>query len=269
MKLVLLYCDDGDDDETDMIINTDTIYYVSQTGSDSNNGRSVATAFATLDHAMTVIGSLVVTPNVTVTVQLVDGVIPVATEIVPPAIGGNLIIQGNASDITAVTLHVSVPNAISIKGNQRTTWKNFTFTASAASVSGFELWGTSLTHLGSIKWSTNMTGDLITMREASTLVHDANFEIATQASRYLSIQGECEMDMNNLTVTLTGTPNWANQFITLFKGYARIESTTFSGSATGTRYFVAQSGVINTNGAGASYLPGNVAGSTATQGQYL
>ena len=43
---------------------------------------------------------------------------------------------------------------------------------------------------------------------------------------------------------------------------------TFVGSATGARYSVALNGVIQTTGAGASYLPGNSAGSSATGGQY-
>jgi HK97 family phage major capsid protein len=44
---------------------------------------------------------------------------------------------------------------------------------------------------------------------------------------------------------------------------------TFSGSATGTRYLANGNAVVFTNGGGASYLPGNAAGSTATGGQYL
>jgi len=42
---------------------------------------------------------------------------------------------------------------------------------------------------------------------------------------------------------------------------------TFSGSATGPRYLSATSGHINTGGGGASYFPGNAAG-TATTGDY-
>jgi hypothetical protein len=46
-------------------------------------------------------------------------------------------------------------------------------------------------------------------------------------------------------------------------------SDTFSGSATGARHSVTGNGYLFTNGAGASYLPGNAAGSTASGGQYL
>ncbi|MBX3583815.1 MAG: DUF2793 domain-containing protein [Rhizobiaceae bacterium] len=43
---------------------------------------------------------------------------------------------------------------------------------------------------------------------------------------------------------------------------------TSSGTFTGARYSVTLNGVIQTNGGGASYFPGNSAGSTATGGQY-
>lgn len=46
------------------------------------------------------------------------------------------------------------------------------------------------------------------------------------------------------------------------------ENATFSGPATGQRYLATLNGVINSNGAGAGLLPGNVAGSTSTGGQY-
>ena len=49
----------------------------------------------------------------------------------------------------------------------------------------------------------------------------------------------------------------------------RIGHNTFSGSATGKRFEATVNGVIYSSGAGASYLPGNAAGTTATGGQYI
>ncbi|MBX3491408.1 MAG: DUF2793 domain-containing protein [Parvibaculum sp.] len=73
----------------------------------------------------------------------------------------------------------------------------------------------------------------------------------------------------NITITLTGTPA-----ITLFAdarylGMMMVNGTTFTGGATGTRYRVDGNSVINTNGGGASYLPGSSAGMEATGGQYM
>jgi hypothetical protein len=50
---------------------------------------------------------------------------------------------------------------------------------------------------------------------------------------------------------------------------AHINGNTYSGAATGKRYAVATNAVLNTNGGGANYFPGDVAGTTATGGQYV
>ena len=71
------------------------------------------------------------------------------------------------------------------------------------------------------------------------------------------------------TVTLTGTPAFTTFAVQQGPGEMDIGGLTFSGSATGTRYSVTRNGVINTNGGGASFLPGNIVGSFASGGQYL
>lgn len=73
------------------------------------------------------------------------------------------------------------------------------------------------------------------------------------------------------TVTLSGTPAFSAAFVyTEAAGYIRAFGMTFSGTgATGKRYDSNQNGLIVTNGGGASYFPGSIAGTVATQGQYL
>jgi hypothetical protein len=71
------------------------------------------------------------------------------------------------------------------------------------------------------------------------------------------------------TITITGTPAFTGEFA-LARRVAAIQcnGNTFSGSATGVRYLADNNGVIFTNGGGATYLPGDSAGSTASGGQY-
>ena len=74
---------------------------------------------------------------------------------------------------------------------------------------------------------------------------------------------------NAITATLTGTPAFT-AFANINNGsllYAT--AVTYSGAATGTRYSVVNNAVANTNGGGASYFPGSVAGATSTGGQYV
>lgn len=72
------------------------------------------------------------------------------------------------------------------------------------------------------------------------------------------------------TTTLTGTPAFSGAYIGIING-GKVQTVgmTFTGSATGSRYNVAHNGVLNTIGSGASYLPGNAAGTTSSGGQYL
>ena len=46
-------------------------------------------------------------------------------------------------------------------------------------------------------------------------------------------------------------------------------NSSTAGNATGTRYNVILNGIINTRGGGANYIPGSIAGVTATGGQYV
>lgn len=58
-----------------------------------------------------------------------------------------------------------------------------------------------------------------------------------------------------------GTPAFSTAFAQCeMLGYILCANTTFSGSATGSRYAVSNGGVINSNGGGTSLLPGSSAG---------
>lgn len=78
------------------------------------------------------------------------------------------------------------------------------------------------------------------------------------------------VDVSGIGVTLTGTPAWSSNGMAFAtrNGTLSANGITFTGSATGTRYGVTLNGVLYTAGGGASYFPGDAAGSTATGGQY-
>lgn len=67
-----------------------------------------------------------------------------------------------------------------------------------------------------------------------------------------------------ITVTLTGTPAFSSSFAYAdVMGLLRVNANTFTGSATGKRYTSNNGSVIYTNGAGANYLPGSIAGTVS------
>lgn len=82
-------------------------------------------------------------------------------------------------------------------------------------------------------------------------------------AHYQMFNGGKILMAGGLTVTLTGTPAFSIAFCNndqtgLFVG--SVSPPTFSGAATGQRYFCDNLSMISTNGSGANYFPGNSAG---------
>jgi hypothetical protein len=114
------------------------------------------------------------------------------------------------------------------------------------------------------------TAPQIDVQSNSTAIADGNYSIIGAAPWHLYSRLGSVAQISNRTITVTGTPAFANAFVACEDvSLVRATSVTFSGSATGKRYDVATNGVINTNGGGASYFPGGTAGTTATGGQYV
>lgn len=70
------------------------------------------------------------------------------------------------------------------------------------------------------------------------------------------------------TAVIQGTPAFSEAFITCYNG-GIVEASGWTGAATGKRYDVFLNGIINTGGGGANFLPGSIAGTVATGGQYV
>jgi hypothetical protein len=110
----------------------------------------------------------------------------------------------------------------------------------------------------------------------SRLFRLANYSITGGASAHLASVGLGLLDFNvpGFTVSISGNPTFTTAF-----AFATIMSnlidfgTTFSvtGTVTGTRFVVNDNSVIYTNGGGANYFPGTVAGTApgANGGQYV
>jgi hypothetical protein len=98
---------------------------------------------------------------------------------------------------------------------------------------------------------------------------NADYTISGNALRHWDVQQNSFLICNSRTITLTGTPAFSQRFGSATTG-SLLNTTvvTFSGAATGKRYNVDLNAVISTAGGGASYYPGDAAGSAATGGQY-
>ena len=73
------------------------------------------------------------------------------------------------------------------------------------------------------------------------------------------------------TVILTGAPHFSTAFVSLDQGsvaYVHHAFVTFHGAATGARYLIKGNSILETEGGGASFLPGDSPGTLLTGGQY-
>ena len=166
---------------------------------------------------------------------------------------GNVIIAGTSDGVTAIAI-----------GSK---WALEGFKITAAAGAGLRVEQGSQVTFQKIDFGAATGQHILALTNA--LVIAAGAYSITAATTYHIFARGAQVDISGVTVTLTGTPALSRFAYAALGGTIRAVSSVFSGAATGTRYEVISNGVIDTNGGGAAFLPGNVAGSTATGGQYV
>ncbi len=246
-------------------------YYVRSDGSNSNDGLSNTSggAFLTIQKAIDTASALD-NSGFAITIQVADGTYTGAN-ICRSFVGSGLItIIGNTTtpancliSTTAATCFTcsNVLGAWRIEGFKlQTTTSGFGIIAS----------GKSNLSLGVMDYGTMASGfsHIYCETGASIIQSSTSYTISGGASSHIRAVHCGQITQNVNTVTLTGTPAFGAAFAFADNlSLIRAVSNTYSGSATGTRYSVTGNAVIDTAGGGASYLPGNAAGS-APSGLY-
>ena len=261
------------------VLSANRTYYVRSDGNDGNSGlaNSAGGAFLTWQHAIDVVHEGIDLNGCNVTLQA----------------GGSSGTFNGAIVVNGPFVGAKTRDAVQLIGDT-TTPSNFVLqTTSSSSVlllqDGVEL------AIKGFKLTSSGGGILCQVRRFSYLLCNGNMEFGSTSGYHFVSQhhGMVALEANytisggatahwnalnlgyvltspNLTITLTGTPNFTSAFaVTSMNANIQFSNLTFSGSATGVRYSVITNAVINANGAGASALPGNSAGSTATGGQYV
>jgi hypothetical protein len=249
--------------------------FVATTGNDSNNGLTSGTAFATLNKAWQYIQTSLDLNGFTVTVSVANGAyapLSATGALVGATLGvGSVIFVGNVGAPGSVTISATNANAIFAGIGVSFTVRGFQVSATGASPFGC---GISVTNGAFIAFSS------ITFAacQSAHISAGGTGQIQSETGAAYSISGnaaihwncdDAAMTFNGATVTLTGTPAFSSQFAFCNdNGMIFAPSVTFLGSATGPRYSAINKGGINTGGGGATYLPGNSAGSATAPGFY-
>lgn len=241
-------------------------YYASTTGSDANDGLSVG-APKTLQGAVNAALALDTSGHDT-TIQLADGTY--AKVVIPRALagGGVLTLRGNTS----------ISGAVFIASTELYT-PGVQATGAAVNLRSVTMSG----HIGvTASAGARVTIDAGCGFGACTYAHiyadgggtvfgRAPYYIAGGAFFHIIAVDNGYVDVSAVAVTLAGNPVFTGSYICAARGsYVAYYLNTFTGSAVGTRYLSSAGSGIFVNGGGASYLPGNAAGSadTASGGWY-
>lgn len=253
-------------------LSADLNLYVATTGNDGNDGLTPSTPFQTLQKAADTIQNYALNGhnvNVNVTAgTFVNGVTfknsPNGTIVMQVYGGGTVTINVPNSNC----VNASANSAVSVIGN---------FTLLATGTSGDINSGNAfLAQNGGLIAFSGVTFGACTNRHV--LVNGGSAELLDRyningsASRHLSATGSQSAIYGPTiaaNVIVNGTPNFSDTFAFSSNGANIVFDrtlTAFIGAATGNRYFVDYNAIIQTNGGGANYFPGSVAGSTGSHG---
>ena len=241
-------------------------YYVRTDGSDANTGLSntAGGAFLTVQKAVNMCAALDFN-GLPVTVQVGDGTwtAPVA---VTSTTNGVLTIAGNAATPDNVLWNLSSGSCITVTGpGVRVTVKDMKLQSSG--VAGVVSSGRA--YVAAENCTFGACGYAhVAGAGGGTIAVSTPCRIVGSAPSFANLDN-ADLDTTAVAFTLTGTPAFSNAFIAAQAlSYARCVLPTFSGAATGARYYVTTNSVINVNGAGLTFLPGSNLGRKDSGGQY-
>ena len=239
------------------------ILYVGGTGaSDSNDGKTTATPKATIAGALAAsVAFNFATTSLTIQLQA-TGTYALPSNI--PAASGPITIQGQAGGgyiITSAGASISGNVTFNYVTLQNTTSNSATFLAQSGAAVTLQNTVVQLLGGGTSVGMITGPGGTITLNGGVSFQGGGQFAIYANGGAIL---------IGSATFTVVGTPAFvafacASPFGEIFV----TGGASFSGGATGGRYAVGPLGLIQTNGGGANFFPGSIAGTVTSPGQYL
>lgn len=248
------------------LLQADRYYHVDPSGSDSNDGLTSATAFASIQAAVDATKTLDAN-GYQVIIQVAPGSYDEAITVDQSVVGTDrLVIQGDETTPANVALST---------GGVRL----FTVTSARVKISGFRVTvgggnGTAVfaesgadVVLGTMDYGPMATHHMEVITGARVLL-DADYTISGGCLRHFRATTGGVIKSTNRTVTVTNGPSFSDFALVQSTGVLEFWQPAFVGSASGRRYRVETNGAVNTFGAGAALFPGDSAGTTNSGGQY-
>lgn len=251
-------------------------YYVRTDGSDSNNGLANTSggAFLSIQKAVDTVAALDLGIYDAV-IQVGNGTYTGAVSLRTLSGAGKAIIVGDETTPANVVVSVTSADAFAgayIVGRWALRGLKIGTTTSGNCIHAF---GRSVyIEFQNVEFGTCAVAHLYA-EDGAIIEALGNYKVSGGALYHLAVATQSLIRMGvaaNITATFSGTPSFSAQVAVCTRlGYLYLRSAglTFSGTATGIRYSVSENSVVNTAAGGASFIPGNAAGSSTTGGQYL
>lgn len=261
------------------VVTSNRTYYVRTDGSDSNDGLtdSAGGAFLTVQKAIDVIYGKVLSGGVTVTIKVggsQSGARTFTGDVVlfgPWIGGGNVTIEGDTTTPSNRIIEGSTRACIWARQGARVSVRGIKFQTTGTASSGLEANAFSRIDItGLCDFGACAARHMFAVINSAIELDGVNYNITGGAIQHIWATTSSRARTVNGTVTLTGTPAFTT-FAQCDTGASVATNMTYSGSATGVRYNVSYHSTINTSGGGATFLPGNSAGTAdaATYGLYV
>lgn len=251
----------------------DRTYYVRADGSNSNTGlaNTAGGAFLTIQRAVDTAYS--VDANAfNITIQVADGTWTEAVTANGPMVGARtLTIQGNTGTPANVVWNRTSGRCISAQSGANITVTGIEFrTTTSGECLTADGPGSKITIGAAVRFGA-AAGPHMFAYGGGSIFGRSNYSIVGGTTYHTFAQAGGNIDIQGITVTLTGTPAFSSSFArSVSSSIILLGFNTFSGAATGVRYQVTTGSGIDVNGGGATYLPGGTAGTAdaATYGYY-
>ena len=259
-----------------LILQASLNLYVATTGNDSNPG-TISSPFLTLQYAWNYVVANINTNGYDITINVGNGTYTAGVICSTPLIGaGNISFIGNPGTPNDVFINVTNGPCFTSYQGASIQINGFTIAASGTATdfsdAGYGLVAEvgGAIYLNNIVFSTCSTAHMVTNAGGYIAVTpNATYTISGSAPEHMISFNGGTFGIVETTITLVGSPTF-NYFANCFNcATMALYNNIYQGSgANGQKYVATLNGVIVTNGAGGSYLPGTVPGATALGGQY-
>jgi hypothetical protein len=249
-------------------LTADRTYYVRTDGNDNNTGlvNDAGGAFLTIQKAVNVVAGDLDLGLFNCTIQVGAGTYS-ETVVLKPYLGTTVpVLRGDNATPSNVAIAPATGHALVVTSPTRWTVEGVKLTSSDGR--GLSCAGNAVVQFQDLEFGACGTYHVHAYLGGAVTVA-GNYRISGGARIHLLADTSgASIRLGGWTITLTGTPNFSEQFAHASRAGAILAvDLTFSGSATGMRYLAVGNGAIETRG-GPNYFPGNAAGNVDTGGIY-